>query len=64
MAILTLVFLQLGTMARRCAVGHLPSRNWVSATSSGEVSLAKARGVEASGNPGDPPRLDGRAQAA
>jgi hypothetical protein len=55
MGILTLALLQLEMMARRCAAGHLPSRAWVSATGSGEVSPTKARGVEASRNPGGPP---------
>jgi hypothetical protein len=49
MGILTLAFLQLGTTARRCAIGHHPSRSSVSATGGGEVSSTKSRGVEASG---------------
>jgi hypothetical protein len=64
MGILTLDFLRLGMMARRCMVGHLPSWAQVSATGSGEVSPAKVWGTEALGNPGGPPRLEGGAKPA
>jgi hypothetical protein len=60
--VLTLGLLWHGTMARRCAAGHLSSQAQASATGNSEVSPTRTRDVDALGNPDGPSRLVGGAR--